>query len=115
MMTYLQLSACFVAVAAVGGIGFALASRRRGPHPLAVLLTVVVLFLLTAAFDTAMIASGLFHYAQDPLLGVHIGLAPIEDFAYPLAGALLLPAVWTAMRARRRAHARRRIDEEERR
>ena len=106
-MSYIQLSVCFLVVAAVGGIGLALASRRHGPRPLAVLLTVLVLFLLTAAFDTVMIASGLFHYAQDPLLGVHIGLAPIEDFAYPLAGALLLPAAWTAMRARRRARDRR--------
>ena len=111
-MTYLQLSACFVTVATLGGIGLALASRTRGPRPIAVLLTVVVLFVLTAAFDTAMIASGLFHYAQDPLLGLHVGLAPIEDFAYPLAGALLLPALWTAMRARRRAHDSRPIDEE---
>ena len=114
-MTYLQLSACFVAVATLGGIGLALASRTRGPRPIAVLLTVVVLFVLTAAFDTAMIASGLFHYAQGPLLGARIGLAPIEDFAYPLAGALLLPAAWTAMRALRRSRGRTPTDEEERR
>lgn len=102
-MSYIHVAACFLLFAAGGGILLALASRRRGPVPAAVLLTVAVLFLLTAVFDTVMIASGLFHYAQDPLLGVHIGLAPIEDFAYPLAGALLLPAVWTALRARRRA------------
>lgn len=114
-MTYLQLSACFLAIAVSGSIGLALASRGRGPRPLAVLLTVIVLFLLTAAFDTAMIASGLFHYAQGPLLGVRIGLAPIEDFAYPLAGALLLPAVWTAMRAWRRTRQRGPVDEDERR
>ncbi|PQZ56051.1 MULTISPECIES: lycopene cyclase domain-containing protein [unclassified Microbacterium] len=111
-MTYIQLSACFLVVAVLGGVGLALASRRQGPRPGAVLLTALVLFLLTAAFDTVMIASGLFHYAQDPLLGLHIGLAPIEDFAYPLAGALLLPAVWTAMRARR-ARDRRSIDDED--
>lgn len=102
-MSYIHIAACFLLVAAGGGIVLALASRRRGPVPAAVLLTVLVLFLLTAVFDTLMIASGLFHYAQDPLLGLHIGLAPIEDFAYPLAGALLLPALWTALRARRRA------------
>jgi lycopene cyclase domain-containing protein len=112
-VTYIQLSACFLVVAVLGGIGFALASRRQGPRAGAVLLTALALFLLTAAFDTVMIASGLFHYAQDPLLGVHIGLAPIEDFAYPLAGALLLPAVWTAMRARRRARDRRSTDDED--
>ena len=45
-----------------------------------------------------------FHYSADHLLGVHIGLAPLEDFAYPLAGAVLLPTLWAALRARRRAH-----------
>lgn len=115
MMTYLQLSAWFVAGAAAAGAALVLASRGRGPRPASVLLTILVLFLLTTAFDTVMIASGLFHYAQDPLLGVHVGLAPIEDFAYPLAGALLLPAAWTAMRALRRSSGRTPTDEEERR
>lgn len=102
-MTYLQLAACFLSVAALGGIGLTLASRRRGPRAAAVAATVVILFILTAVFDTVMIATGLFHYSPDHLLGVHIGLAPIEDFAYPLAGALLLPSLWTWLRARRRA------------
>jgi len=102
-MTYLQLAILFLLAATIGGVALTLASRRRGPLPGAVVTTVVLLFLLTAVFDTVMIASGLFHYAQDPLLGLHIGLAPLEDFAYPLAGALLLPALWTALRARRRA------------
>lgn len=111
-MTYLQLAVVFLLVAAIGGVILAIASRRRGPAPSAVIVTVIVLFLLTAVFDTVMIASGLFHYAQDPLLGLHIGLAPLEDFAYPLAGALLLPALWTALRARRRARDRRATEDD---
>lgn len=111
-MTYLQLSLVFLLIAALGGGALALTSRRRGPAASAVIVTVIVLFLLTAVFDTVMIASGLFHYAQDPLLGLHIGLAPLEDFAYPLAGALLLPALWTALRARRRARDRRSTGDE---
>jgi small toxic polypeptide LdrA/B/C/D len=102
-VTYLQLAACFLALAAIGGIVLTLASRGRGPRSLAVVVTLVALFVLTAVFDTVMIASGLFHYSPDHLAGLHIGLAPIEDFAYPLAGVLLLPALWTALRARRRA------------
>jgi small toxic polypeptide LdrA/B/C/D len=102
-VTYIHLSACFLLAAAGVGLVLSLVSRRRGPLPSAVVLTVLVLSLLTAVFDTAMIASGLFHYAQRPLLGLHIGLAPIEDFAYPLAGALVLPALWAALRGRRRA------------
>ncbi|WP_350351576.1 lycopene cyclase domain-containing protein [Microbacterium sp. A8/3-1] len=104
-MTYLQLAACFLAAAAVCGIALTVASRRYGPRPAAVGLTILALFLLTAVFDTVMIATGLFHYSPAHLLGLHIGLAPIEDFAYPLAGALLLPPLWTALRARRRARA----------
>ena len=106
-MTYLQLAACFLALAAVGGIALAFAARDRGPRPAAVVLTLVALFVLTAVFDTIMIATGLFHYSPDHLLGLHIGLAPVEDFAYPLAGVLLLPALWSALRARRRVQDRR--------
>ncbi|MCK8468257.1 lycopene cyclase domain-containing protein [Microbacterium sp. KSW4-16] len=111
-MSYIQLAACFLLVAVVVGVILPLLRRRRGPLPAAVLLTVLVLFVLTAVFDTVMIASGLFHYAQGPLLGIHIGRAPVEDFAYPLAGALLLPAVWAELRARRRAREDRNTDEE---
>lgn len=112
-MTYLQLAALFLALAALGAICLTLASRRRAPRPAAVALTILILFILTAVFDTLMIATGLFHYSPDHLLGVHIGLAPIEDFTYPLAGALLLPALWTVLRARR-ARIRPDNDREER-
>ncbi|MBQ3358565.1 MAG: lycopene cyclase domain-containing protein [Microbacterium sp.] len=100
-MTYLQLAAWFLGAAVVIAIGLTLLARGRGPHAGAVALTVLVMLTLTAVFDTIMIASELFHYAGPQLLGVHIGLAPIEDFAYPLAGALLLPALWAALRSRR--------------
>ncbi|MFS0854627.1 lycopene cyclase domain-containing protein [Microbacterium sp. 179-I 3D4 NHS] len=102
-MTYLQLSAWFLAATVVAVLLLAIASRRRGPQPAAVGLTVLVMLTLTAVFDTLMIASGLFHYAAPQLVGIRIGLAPLEDFAYPLAGALLLPALWAALRARRGA------------
>lgn len=102
-MTYVQLALCFLAVAVIASIALALAARPRGPRLPAVIATIAILFALTAVFDTVMIATGLFHYSPDHLLGLHIGLAPLEDFAYPLAGALLLPALWTALRARRRA------------
>ncbi|AQY02289.1 MULTISPECIES: lycopene cyclase domain-containing protein [Microbacterium] len=102
-MTYLELSAWFVGAAVVAAIVLSIVSGRHRAHLGAVAVTVVVLFILTAVFDTVMIATGLFHYSADHLLGVHIGLAPLEDFAYPLAGAVLLPTLWAALRARRRA------------
>lgn len=100
-MSYLQLSAVFLAVAAAAGTVLVLLGRRR-PHGGALTLTALALLVLTAVFDTIMIATGLFHYSPEQLAGVHIGLAPLEDFAYPIAGVLLLPALWTALRARRR-------------
>lgn len=98
-MTYAGLSAAFLVVAVAAASVFALLSRRR-PRMLAVGITVAVLLALTVVFDSLMIGAGLFHYAPEQLLGVSIGLAPIEDLAYPIAGALLLPALWTALRAR---------------
>lgn len=53
-----------------------------------------VLLVLTAVFDNVMIGSGLFDYAQQTLLGPRVGLAPIEDFSYPVSVVLFAPALW---------------------
>ncbi|MFJ4222602.1 lycopene cyclase domain-containing protein [Microbacterium sp. NPDC089695] len=103
-MTYLQLSLLFTAAAVVAAVAVSVATPRgRRARPAAIAITIATLFTLTAVFDTVMIASGLFHYSPAHLLGLHIGLAPIEDFAYPLAGAVVLPALWMLLRARRAA------------
>ncbi len=100
-MTYLQLAGIFVGVAVVAALSLAIGARRHRVHLGALAITVIALFVLTAVFDTVMIATGLFHYSPTHLVGIHIGLAPLEDFAYPLAGAILLPALWAALRSRR--------------
>ncbi|MFQ4147401.1 lycopene cyclase domain-containing protein [Arthrobacter sp. LAPM80] len=97
-MSFIELNVIFVAVAVVvllptlpwrgsvaGGMG-------RVVVPL--VATAVVMVALTAVFDNIMISSGLFDYAGHTLNGARVGLAPIEDFAYPVAGALLLPGLW---------------------
>ncbi|MEV4668102.1 lycopene cyclase domain-containing protein [Microbacterium sp. LWO12-1.2] len=114
-MTYIQLAAWFLAAAVAAALVLSLLARRRGaaPHLGAIALTVLALFILTAVFDTIMIGTGLFHYSGQHLLDIHIGLAPIEDFAYPLAGALLLPSLWAALRARRSARKPTAADESE--
>lgn len=61
-------------------------------EPLAV--ASLTLFILTAVFDNVMIAAGLFDYGQDLLVGLHIGLAPVEDFLYPLCAVMFMPALW---------------------
>lgn len=96
-MTYLVLSAGFLIVAAGAGIAFAFAGRRRAErrgHWRSVGLAALALLVLTAVFDSLMIGLDLFHYDEGGILGVRVGLAPLEDFAYPIACALLLPGLW---------------------
>lgn len=105
-MTYLELAAWFVGAAVVIALVLTAFSGSHRAHLGAIAVTVVVLFVLTAVFDTVMIATGLFHYSEGHLLGLHIGLAPLEDFAYPFAGAVLLPTLWAFVHGRRRARSR---------
>ncbi len=57
-------------------------------------ILLAVLLLLTAVFDNIMIAAGLFEYDPRRILGIYIGLAPIEDFFYAVLACLLIPAAW---------------------
>ncbi|MBO1902507.1 prenyltransferase [Leucobacter weissii] len=106
-MSYLLLGLPFLGVAVAAGIGF---TRRRGSagrshrradrllHWRAAALAAAALLVLTAVFDSLMIGAGLFHYAPDRILGARVGLAPVEDFAYPLAAIIALPALWSWLR-----------------
>jgi lycopene cyclase domain-containing protein len=57
-------------------------------------VTIAVLVALTVVFDTLMIAADLFRFEEADLLGIRIGLAPLEDLAWPVAAGLLLPSLW---------------------
>lgn len=101
-MTYPLLSAAFLLLAAgvlVAGLVRATdrtALVRRWMVPAVV--TGAVLVVLTAVFDNLMIAAGLMTYAEAAISGVHLGLVPIEDLAYPIAGLMLLPGLWLVLR-----------------
>ena len=99
-MTYLWLALAFVVASAVAGAAFARGAGRR--HWQATGIAFAALAVLTAVFDSVMIGMELFHYDSQHLLGASIGLAPVEDFAYPLAGVLALPGLWAWMTRRRR-------------
>lgn len=104
-MNFSQLNAIFLAVAVLVMVA-ALAARAGGPAArtviAAVVSTIAVLMVLTAIFDNVMIASGLFDYAGHTLSGLRVGLAPVEDFAYPIAAGLLLPGLWLLFTGGRR-------------
>ncbi|MEV7633535.1 lycopene cyclase domain-containing protein [Microbacterium sp. NPDC089318] len=95
-MSYVLLCAGFLVAASV--IALLIRRRDRMPSPAALWAAAGVLVLLTAIFDNVMIAVGLFDYSSAHISGIRIGEAPIEDFAYPLAAVILLPAIWSRLR-----------------
>lgn len=93
-MSYGQLNLLMVAVVTtVAGI-LAYRARVGARWWGQVALAWAVLTVLTVIFDSIMIAADLFRFDEDKLTGVTVWLAPVEDLAWPLAAALLLPAVW---------------------
>lgn len=95
-MTYTLIVLPFVAVTAI----VTLATLRRprfGSRMAASAIAAVVLVVLTAVFDNAMIAAGLVVYPPEHLSGLTIGLAPIEDFSYSICAAFLAPAVYVLL------------------
>jgi lycopene cyclase domain-containing protein len=107
-MTYWALNAVFLGVAAVVAVLAAVVVRRAHPDARRGLLgvfglTAGLLLVLTAVFDNVMIAIGLVGYDEGRISGAFIGIAPLEDFAYALAAAVLLPSLWLLLGARSRA------------
>ncbi|MEW1810182.1 lycopene cyclase domain-containing protein [Pseudarthrobacter phenanthrenivorans] len=106
-MSYWALNAVFLLVALAAGTAaaFALKGRARSLALAAAGGTAAVVLVLTAVFDNLMIAAGLFTYAPDMISGALLGLAPLEDFAYPVAAVLLLPALWILLERKSKAAA----------
>lgn len=88
MATYLILN-----LAVLAGVAILLGRRPTRPSR-AWLFMFAVIFVLTLVFDNLLIWLGMYSYAPDKLLGLHVWLAPIEDFMYVVLAALLVPAVW---------------------
>jgi lycopene cyclase domain-containing protein len=91
-MTYALIVVPFAALTALAVL-LTLRRPRFGRRMAASTATALVLIVLTAVFDNAMIAAGLFTYPAERISGVRIGLAPIEDFAYAVCAAFLVPAI----------------------
>lgn len=106
-MTYLWLNTIFLGLAvllAVVALWLRPAARRLAAPAGLALAAVLV---LTAVFDNIMIGVGLVAYDADLISGLFVGLAPVEDFAYPVAAALLLPALWSLLGGDGRTNKRR--------
>jgi lycopene cyclase domain-containing protein len=95
-VTYALLILPFAAITAA--VTLATVRRPRfGRRMAASAIAAAGLIVLTAVFDNAMIAAGLFTYPDEHLSGLRIGLAPLEDFSYPVCAAFLVPAAATLL------------------
>jgi lycopene cyclase domain-containing protein len=88
-MTYALLNLIFVIPVLV-----LLFAYRWLAHWSTLCYTLVALLLMTAVFDNFIVGSGIVAYDAELLSGVFIGFAPIEDFAYTLVAAVLIPMTW---------------------
>ncbi|MCT1615270.1 lycopene cyclase domain-containing protein [Kocuria indica] len=113
-MTYWSVNFIFLGIAALVLIVAVLVRRPRGLFWGSLVASFVLLVVLTAIFDNLMIAAGIMTYTEHNISGVQIGLAPLEDFAYPFAGVLLLPALWLLLGGARGARGARTPEAEER-
>lgn len=88
MATYLILNLCVLL--AVWAWLWQAPTRPSKPW----LVMLFGLLVLTVIFDNILIALGMYSYAPDKILGVHVGMAPLEDFMYAVLAAIVIPAVW---------------------
>ncbi|TFC79743.1 lycopene cyclase domain-containing protein [Cryobacterium cheniae] len=96
-MTYLLLNTVFLVLAAAVFLVAVRRGRLSRRRIIAAGIALAAVLVLTAVFDSIMIGVGLVGYDPSRIFGLRIGLAPIEDFAYPVAAALLLPALWALL------------------
>lgn len=66
-------------------------------------MTLVVLLVLTAIFDNVIVGLGIVEYTPSKILGLYIGLVPVEDFFYSIVAVILIPTIWNKLGATKRA------------
>lgn len=86
---YLQLSLLVILSAC---LPYAFAYKQRPKRHVGAVLTVMV--ALTAIFDPLIIAAGIVSYDERFIMGLTWLGAPLEDFSYAIAAALLMPFLW---------------------
>lgn len=91
MATYLLVNILFVSAVLI-------AFRVRSQKPTkAIWLSLTVLLILTAIFDSMIVGFKIVGYDLDKILGIYVGLAPIEDFFYAVMALLIVVVVWNKL------------------
>ena len=93
MATYIILNTLFIAV-----VILLLKIPLRKPSKSWV-MSLVVLLVMTAVFDSLIIAYSLVAYDTTKLLGLYIGKAPVEDFFYAVLAMLIVPIIYNRLKS----------------
>ena len=86
--TYLVMNLLFLACLAVLFMQYLVKPTKSWWVALGVLL------VLTAIFDSIIIGASIVGYDPQKILGLHVGLAPVEDFFYAVFAIVIVPALW---------------------
>lgn len=93
MVTYLVLNLVFLAAV--------LGTMRLARVPInwkRTAITINILIVFTAIFDSFIVSLGIVGYDTSKTLGITIGYAPIEDFFYAVLSSILVPAIWRILK-----------------
>lgn len=96
MTTYLFLDVIFMLVVCL----FLRLHGVRFTTSRALYVTLIGLLALTAVFDNVIVGLNIVGYNTDKILGLFIGVAPVEDFFYALLAVIVVPALWHRLGSR---------------
>ncbi|OIH95183.1 lycopene cyclase domain-containing protein [Curtobacterium sp. MCBA15_001] len=108
---YAALAVPFLAVAVLTAVAAGIvAARRSGPSApggsraravsgrrialIAGIVAGIALLVMTVVFNNVIVTLGIVAYDPARISGIRVGAFPIEDLAYAIAAAFLLPALW---------------------
>lgn len=96
-MSYLILNLVFLLLIGVCLVVFTKQKPRN-----ALWLTLIVLLVITALFDSLFIVLGIFEYEASKILNLFIWKAPVEDFAYTVASVFIVGLTWEYFEKKRK-------------
>ena len=95
-MTYLQFLAVFVAIPILGLLLVLRRHLRALPWPSMAGLCLVAL-LYTAPWDNQLVINGVWTYSRQRVLGIVLGVVPLEEYAFFVLQTLLTSLLTLAL------------------
>lgn len=92
-MSYTILALIGIVATAIAYLVARAKAAQVGKQTLPLALPMAWLALITLVADNLMIGAGLYSYQHNSILGIYVGLMPLEDFSYPVITSLLVAAL----------------------